>query len=174
MQAQVRWLSLGAKACLTALGILWLCSQSGYLMVLQQQIETLLKALEVPDLAVEVPPVADEEGFLEALEAAITSFIEDGEDEQSPLALIEADPLAYDLSDEPEREELQNAVRDFMNAGDSQLTLITSESPIQPDGGENPDKFWVFLLQMPSLSQHRWWAIVDKNGRRETYNYGAL
>ncbi|AWR87815.1 hypothetical protein Mtai_v1c25870 [Meiothermus taiwanensis WR-220] len=143
-------------------------------MALQQRIESLLRALGVPDLNVEVPSVTDEEGFLEALEAAITSFVEDGEDDQSPLGLIEADPSAYDLSDEPDHEELQNAVRDFMNAGDSQLTLITPESPIQPDGGENPNKFWVFLLQMPSLSEHRWWAIVDKNGRHDTYNYGVL
>lgn len=143
-------------------------------MALQQRIESLLKALEVPDLAVEVPSVSDEDGFLEALEAAITSFIEDGDDDQSPLGLIGADPSAYDLSDEPEPEELQNAVRDFMNAGDSQLTLITPESPLQPDGGENPNKYWVFLLQMPSLSEHRWWAIVDKNGCRNTYNYGVL
>jgi hypothetical protein len=143
-------------------------------MALQQRIESLLRALGVPDLNVEVPSVADEEGFLEALEAAITSFVEDGEDDQSPLGLIEADPSAYDLSDEPDHEELQNAVRDFMNAGDSQLTLITPESPVQPDGGENPSKFWVFLLQMPSLSEHRWWAIVDKNGRHDTYNYGVI
>ncbi|RIH83598.1 hypothetical protein Mlute_02150 [Meiothermus luteus] len=144
-------------------------------MALQQRIESLLKALEVPDLSVEVPAqIADEDGFLEALEAAIRSFIEDGSDEQSPLGLIEADPSAYDLSEEPDPEELQNAVRDFMNAGDSQLTLITPESPLQPDGGENPEKFWVFLLHMPTLSEHRWWAIVDKNGRNETYNYGVL
>ncbi len=143
-------------------------------MALQQRIESLLKALEVPDLSVEVPSVSDEEGFLEALEAAIRSFIEDGEDDESPLGLIEADPSAYDLSDEPDTDELQNAVRDFMNAGDSQLTLITPESPLQPDGGENPSKFWVFLLQMPTLSEHRWWAIVDKNGRNETYNYGVM
>ncbi|MCS7058287.1 MAG: hypothetical protein NZ849_01505 [Meiothermus sp.] len=144
-------------------------------MALQQRIESLLKALEVPDLSVEVPThIADEDGFLEALEAAIRSFIEDGSDEQSPLGLIEADPSAYDLSEEPDLEELQSAVRDFMNAGDSQLTLITPESPLQPDGGESPEKFWVFLLQMPTLSEHRWWAIVDKNGRNETYNYGVL
>lgn len=143
-------------------------------MALQQRIESLLKALEVPDLSVEVPQVNDEEGFLEALEAAIRSFIEDGEDDESPLGLIESDPSAYDLSDEPDTEELQNAVKDFMNAGDSQITLITPESPLQPDGGENPNKFWVFLLQMPTLSEHRWWAIVDKNGRNETYNYGII
>ncbi|GIW25699.1 hypothetical protein [Meiothermus sp.] len=144
-------------------------------MALQQRIESLLKALEVPDLNIEVPSqIADEDGFLEGLEAAIRSFIEDDADDESPLGLIEADPSAYDLSDEPDRDELQNAVRDFMNAGDSQLTLITPESPLQPDGGENPDKFWVFLLQMPTLSEHRWWAIVDKNGRNETYNYGIL
>ncbi len=143
-------------------------------MALPQRVESLLKALEVPDLSVEVPQVSDEEGFLEALEAAIRSFIEDSDDDESPLGLIEADPSAYDLSDEPDTDELQNAVKDFMNAGDSQLTLITPESPLQPDGGENPQKFWIFLLEMPTLSEHRWWAIVDKNGRNETYNYGVI
>lgn len=143
-------------------------------MALPQRVESLLKALEVPDLSVEVPQVSDEEGFLEALEAAIRSFIEDSDDDESPLGLIEADPSAYDLSDEPDTDELQNAVKDFMNAGDSQLTLITPESALQPDGGENPQKFWIFLLEMPTLSEHRWWAIVDKNGRNETYNYGVI
>lgn len=143
-------------------------------MALQERIESLLKALGVPDLNVEVPQVSDEEGFLEALEAALCSFIEDGANDQSPLGLIEADPSAYDLSDEPDAEELQNAVKDFMNAGDSQLSLVTPESPIQPDGGEDPRKFWVFLLEMPSLSGHRWWAVVDKSGRNETYNYGVI
>jgi hypothetical protein len=143
-------------------------------MASQQRIESLLKALEVPDLNVEVPQVSDEEGFLEALEAAICSFIEDSDDHESPLGMIEADPSAYDLSDEPDADELQNAVRDFMNAGDSQLSLITPDSPHQPDGGESPHRFWVFLLEMPTLSEHRWWAIVDKNGRNQTYNYGVM
>lgn len=143
-------------------------------MALPQRIESLLKALEVPDLGVEVPQVSDEEDFLEALEAAICSFIEDSDDDESPLGLIEADPFAYDLSDEPDADELQNAVKDFMNAGDSQLLLITPDSPLQPDGGESPQKFWIFLLEMPTLSEHRWWAIVDKNGRHETYNYGVI
>lgn len=142
-------------------------------MALQRRIESLLKALEVPDLVVEAPQISDEEGFLEALEAAICSFIEDSDDDQSPLAMIGADPSAYDLSDEPSADELQNAVRDFMNAGDSQMSLVTPESSFQPDGGESPQKFWIFLLEMPTLSQHRWWAIVDKNARNEAYNYGV-
>lgn len=141
-------------------------------MALQHQIDSLLKALEVPDLAVEAEDVADTEGFLDALEKAICSFVEDGDDEDSPLGLIQADPSAYDLSDEPDTDELQLAVKDFMNAGDSTLTFITPDSPTQPDGGENLGKFWVFLLQMPTLSEHRWWGVVERNGRKEAYNYG--
>jgi len=144
-------------------------------MALQQKIESLLKALEVPDLTVEMPhPPEDEAGFLEALEKAINSFIEDGEDQESPLGMIEADPSAYDLSEEPQADEMQNAVKDFMNAGDATLSLITPDSPVQPDGGENLGKCWVFLLEMPALSEHGWWAVVEKTGRRETYNYGAI
>lgn len=143
-------------------------------MALQRRIESLLKALEVPDLTVEAPQECDEEGFLEALEAAICSFIEDSDDGQGPLGMIEADPSAYGLSGEPDTDELQSAVREFMNAGDSQISLITPSSPLQPDGGESPQKFWIFLLEMPTLSEHRWWAIVDKNARNETYNYVVI
>ncbi|MBF6594008.1 MAG: hypothetical protein IVW51_06120 [Thermaceae bacterium] len=144
-------------------------------MALHQQIERLLKTLEVPDLAVEIPDdMADEVGLLEVVDLAICSFIENSDDEESPLGLIEADPSAYDLSEEPEREELQAAVRDFMNAGDSTFTLITPQSPIQPDGGESLDKYWVFLLEMPSLSGHRWWAVVNKHKRSDSYNYGII
>lgn len=143
--------------------------------MLQQKIDSLLKALEVSDLTVEVADgLEDEAGFLEALEKAITSLIEDGEDPDSPLGLIQTDPSAYDLSEEPELDEMQNAVRDFMNAGDARLSLITPDSPLKPDGGENPNKFWVFLLEMPTLSEHRWWAVVEKSGRKETYNYGVI
>lgn len=143
--------------------------------MLQQKIDSLLKALEVSDLTVEVNDILeDEAGFLEALEKAITSLIEDGEDPESPLGLIQTDPSAYDLSEEPELDEMQNAVRDFMNAGDAKLTLITPDSPLKPDGGENLNKFWVFLLEMPTLSEHRWWAVVEKSGRKETYNYGII
>ncbi len=141
-------------------------------MALQHRIDSLLKALEVPDLALEAANVSDEEGFLEALEKAITSFVEDGGDPESPLGMIQADPVAYDLFSEPDTDQLQLAVKDFINAGDSTLTLITPDSPVRPDGGENLAKFWVFLLQMPTLSQHHWWGIVEKNGRKEAYNYG--
>lgn len=144
-------------------------------MALHQHIERLLRALEVPDLAVEVPEEApDENAFLEAMETALNSFLEDGEDDQSPLALIEADPQSYDLSDEPEPAELQEAVRSFMNAGDSTLSLITPDNPLRPEGGEDPHKYWIFLLQMPSLSEHHWWAIVNKQKPSDVYNYGII
>lgn len=144
-------------------------------MALHQQIERLLKTLEVPDLAVEIPDdIADEVALLEALDAALCSFLEDGEDDESPLSLVEADPQTYDLSDEPDPDEVQGAVRNFMNAGDSTFSLVTPDSPLQPEGGESPDKYWVFLLEMPSLSEHHWWAVVNKNRRSDAYNYGVV
>ncbi|MER3482837.1 MAG: hypothetical protein C4332_06475 [Meiothermus sp.] len=144
-------------------------------MALHQQIERLLKTLEIPDLAVEIPEhIADENALLEAVDAALCSFLEDGEDDESPLALIQADPQTYDLSDEPDQEEIRGAVRNFMNAGDSTFSLITPDSPLRPEGGESPEKYWVFLLEMPSLSEHRWWAVVNKNKRSDAYNYGVV
>ena len=144
-------------------------------MALHQQIERLLKTLEVPDLAVEIPDdIADEVALLEALDAALCSFLEDGEADESPLSLVEADPQTYDLSDEPDPDEVQGAVRNFTNAGDSTFSLVTPDSPLQPEGGESPDKYWVFLLEMPSLSEHHWWAVVNKNRRSDAYNYGVV
>jgi hypothetical protein len=135
--------------------------------------ESLLKALEVSDLGLEFPATLEsDDGFLGALEAALVSFVEDDEDSQSPLAIISDDPAAYDLLDEPETDDLQLAVKDFMNAGDSTLILVSSTSPVKPDDGEDCSKFWVFLLQMPTLGSHRWWAVVDKTSY-SAYNYGV-
>ena len=141
-------------------------------MALPTQIESLQKALEIPDLEIEIPTVADPQAFLDALELALVSFIEDGEDDQSPLGLIADDPDSYDLTDDPDADELAMIVKDYMNAGNSTLQLITPESGIRPDGGESLEKFWVFLLQMPELSEHNFWAVVSRTGRREAYNYG--
>ncbi|MDX2005373.1 MAG: hypothetical protein SFU83_08865 [Meiothermus sp.] len=141
-------------------------------MALPEQIDSLLKALEIPDLEIELPRVADAQAFLDALELALCSYLEDGEDDQSPLGLIADDPDAYDLTDDPDADELAMIVKDYMNAGNSTLRLVTPDSGIRPDGGESLEKFWVFLLQMPELSEHNFWAVVSRSGRREAYNYG--
>ena len=38
--------------------------------------------------------------------------------------------------------------------------------------GEQIQANWIFVLMAESLSDHIQWAIVDRSGLRETYNYG--
>ncbi len=41
-----------------------------------------------------------------------------------------------------------------------------------PEQGEAFDSNWVFVLRIPSLSDHIYWIIVDKKGQRAPYVYG--
>ena len=50
--------------------------------------------------------------------------------------------------------------------------LVPLEDVYPPENGESVNDNWVFMLQLPTLSDHLFWAIVDRNGVKETYNYG--
>jgi hypothetical protein len=41
-----------------------------------------------------------------------------------------------------------------------------------PEQGENAQDNWVFVLHIPSLSDHIYWAIVDRQGKVAPYLYG--
>jgi hypothetical protein len=105
--------------------------------------------------------------FPEAVEAAVVSFFSDDEDMDSPLALLEfvdgGPCLAGDSSDR---------VRCFMDREDSSFELIGPLSRFPPEHGESLDESWSFYLSMDALSDHLFWAIVDRSGAQPAYNYG--
>ena len=107
-----------------------------------------------------------EVSFETALDAAIQSFLSDGRDEESPRS------LALDVRQGPcLQDDLTERVRCFLNDERTSLTLV-GQRGFPAENGESVEENWVFLLMAESLSDHLQWAIIDRTGQRETYNYG--
>ena len=104
--------------------------------------------------------------FETALNAAIMSFLTDGRDLESPLSLVQ------DINPGPCLvPELSERVRCFLNRNTTRLELY-GDFGFAPEEGEQIQANWIFVLMAESLSDHIQWAIVDRSGQRETYNYG--
>jgi len=105
--------------------------------------------------------------FEEALRAAMRSFMEDGSDLESPLGLIKND--FFDTSEK----ESKAILFDNLNRPSTFLSLVAAETDIgYPERRESIQEDWLFCLRIESLSDHLQWAIVDRSGKRPTYNYG--
>lgn len=110
--------------------------------------------------------------FEDALGAAIDSFLNDGQDPESPLMIVE------DVDEEPcISDNLTERVRCWMNRSSSVLAIVYRDGQVHdgvypPEVGESIAENWVFFLKMSDLSDHLIWAIVDRSGQRSTYNYG--
>jgi hypothetical protein len=122
---------------------------------------------------------ANQVSFVEGLDAALTSFIEDGSDLESPRGLLEEfGPPTRDRSEQ---------VREYLRRNDCKLMLVHRESVSggvaedhfigwAPEGGESIAENWAFELIVPALGDHSHWAIVkrarDAQGQIQVYNYG--
>jgi hypothetical protein len=122
---------------------------------------------------------ANQVSFVEALDAALTSFIEDGSDLESPRGLLEEfGPPTRDRSEQ---------VREYLRLSDCKLMFVHRESVSggvaedhfigwAPEGGESVTENWAFELIVPALGDHSHWAIVkrtrDAQGQIQVYNYG--
>ena len=172
---------------------------------LTQAIKAIKAQFGVPKLVIEADPANVEEqttmffckvGFIQALQQAIQSFIEDGRNPDSPVGTIIADPGAFDLpevkSKTPVSELVRSwmgdrdaflpydgktapaaseLVRSWMNEPTSKIILCTPEYRYLPENGERVEENWIFRLYVkPSRSIH--WAIVGREGVKEVYNYG--
>ncbi|MEG4274534.1 MULTISPECIES: hypothetical protein [unclassified Microcoleus] len=139
------------------------------------RIPAIKTELGVPQLTVEVSPSAINEQmgsdskvtFVDALQLAIRSFLEDGSDAESPLSLILNNVELPEGVDNAATEEL----RSYLNKPTSTLTLLSSESEYQAEHGETVDSNWIFLLKTREFS-HLHWVIIDRSGVKAPYNYG--
>jgi len=110
--------------------------------------------------------------FDNALRRAISSFLHDGDDLESPVALVSEDLGNTSWGESClDTDDSTDAVRCFMNRPDSGLRLLTREQ--RPEGYEDPMEKWIFSVYLESLSDHGHWAVVDRqNARERVYNYG--
>jgi len=120
--------------------------------------------------------------FTTALREALRSFIEDGSD-SSPrdiVQLVEDLSPAFFPSKQAHEAALQDRVLYYMNES-GELSLIPDlegptwdkDSSLLPEKGESVEENWIFNLKLPALGDHTYWAVVDRKGLTESYNYGS-
>lgn len=119
--------------------------------------------------------------FDDALRLALKSFLEDGQDVESPRNLVmEAHEIFKHNFDSEEswENELDAKVMEYFSEGI--IDLIPLEMPENefdwefnpPQNGESVQENWIFHLYLPNLSDHGHWAVVDRKGEKSVYNYG--
>lgn len=106
-------------------------------------------------------------GFGDALRAAITSFLNDTDDYESPLMLLKENQGL-------EGEDAQKELVGHMNRLSTRIALVAfaGGSAYPPEHGESIEENWAFFLKMESFSDHLYWAIIDRSGKQPAYHYG--
>jgi hypothetical protein len=118
---------------------------------------------------------AEIKGPLQSLERVL---LEDDRDLESPLA--NARELASQRSNWPkdsakQRLKARQTLKEYFNRESTELVLL--EEGIEgrgfaPERGEDLKKNWVFSLTIPSLSDHIYWIVIDREDLRKAYVYG--
>jgi len=132
--------------------------------------------LSVPKLIVQASPSAINKQaalggkvtFTEALKLAITNFLEDDNDPESPLALIIEQPDAYSLPEGADKAAAITLLRSNLNT--AKILLHTPKIGYAPENGETIADNWIFQLDLDDGIIH--WAIVDRSGVNAPFNYG--
>jgi hypothetical protein len=142
---------------------------------LEEAITRVLNENGVVNMRTRLPPMeiasqaanfGGQVSFIDALEAALLSFMTDGSDIESPRSLAaKGDPGQCANANLTER------VRCFLNR-DTALLELYGEEGFAPENGETVEMNWIFVLRAESLSDHIQWAIIDRSGDRAVYNYG--
>ncbi len=106
----------------------------------------------------------------EATEEALRLVLSDSSSPESPLAIVRACFGAKALSDKAARlllkEQLEKSSTRFS------LYTGTEENIPSPEFGEDPEANWIFLLEIPSLSDHYFWIVINKKRERASSVYG--
>jgi hypothetical protein len=112
--------------------------------------------------------------YLDALDLALESFLYDDSDPESPLSIVPREIKSYKGNASKPQQHLEKLI-ELINSGGSLCMPDVdgaSKSCLHAEEGEGVDKNWIFLLQIPELSDHHFWAIVPKDGKEKVYNYG--
>lgn len=138
-------------------------------------VDAILAAHGVPRISLDLP--ADEAtrqaaahpstvGFEAALDKALTSFLQDGDDPESPLGLVSD----IDDDDPCKKATDRETVKCFLNDPRTELGMLKMGE--SAEHGESVGDYWIFTVYIDHLSDHGHWAIVDRKGAEATYNYG--
>jgi hypothetical protein len=126
--------------------------------------------------------LAGEVSFEIGLRFALISFFEDEMAPETPRGLvIQVHQLSPEQFSDGQAYEtaVADKLRSYLN-DHGRLALLPYEAnpdPEQtayslPEDGERVADHWIFSLRIPKLSDHTYWAIVHRDGKRPAYNYG--
>jgi hypothetical protein len=125
---------------------------------------SVLESIETDDLY----------SYADALDLAIESYLTDNSNPGSPLAVVPHSINAYRGNASKPQQHLEK-LRELINDGGSICMPDiegASDQCFHAEEGEDVSKNWIFLLQVPELSNHKFWAIISKDGKEPVYNYG--
>jgi len=100
--------------------------------------------------------------FAQAFEQALISFFTQSLDEESLLAVL--------IDKYPAQELMQSKLKQILDDNTTTLRLLSSSELCAPHG-ENISDNWIFTLKT-SISDHVFYAIINRQGTHESYNYG--
>jgi len=122
--------------------------------------------------------------FSTALRSAMHSFIYHDEDVESLRSLVveihqEVKPEQFKLRSMYD-DYINDKIKKYLNEGViylvpeniHQLDPDDYEEVYPPEQGERVENNWVFMLSLPTLSDHIFWSIVERSGKNQTYSYG--
>ncbi len=116
--------------------------------------------------------------FVDAFEAALRSFLNDDDNIESPRSIVIEVFNLFPEDVEDAETKIQEKLRHFFRTGRLQLLpdLIWKDDAdyefYPPEDREPTAENWIFSLSLPDLSDHIYWAIVDRTGKEPAYNYG--
>ena len=147
---------------------------------LEQDIGAVKRDLGVPRLKVLADPptvsaqtrVDEVVSFPEALRLALQSFLEDGQDIESPLGMITHDPTSLGLLSDADERAMRERLRELLDDERASLQLLSPTEQFPPERGESIEANWLFRLRMPQTFSSLMWAVVDRAGVTPAYNYG--
>ena len=153
---------------------LTLAEQIQALLVDDLGFDELTISLDVTEIEAQSAAFAGSVDFMTALDLAMTSFLTDDDDIESPLGIA---MFAAEGSWDPNNAEGQTFAEATYEALIDHLNRPTASISLVPIGqtaehGESVVDNWVFFLTIDELSDHLYWAIVDRQGVDGTYNYG--
>lgn len=112
----------------------------------------------------------------QAVTLALSSFFEDSRHIESPLALttqlaLEELGLPFESAqDQKVIDKAKEILYLHLNQYDSEIRFVFVGE--EPEHGESVANNWIIRLKIPTLSDHIFWAVVERNGKVLPYNYG--
>jgi len=67
-------------------------------------------------------------------------------------------------------EKARARLNEYLNRGGTELRLLSGYE--RAEHGESVRENWIFFLWIPDLSDHEHWAVVNRSGGGQVYNYG--